>query len=366
MLIGFNVAKILVLDTAPGVALKNMLKTWQKIPDTHVVVNTSTLPSDDKTWLSQQSSVSQINFDPLNESELIKHIKNAGGYPIITTRLNVPFKKDLLQELASKNYANPLTIIGQAGSTTSHIDIATATQCNIAVTHTPGANANAVAEYVIAQILNLLRGTSIYNQSCHAGTWSKYLIPPVGELSEKTIGLIGFGHIAKAVTFKAKALGMPVMAYSRSHKNFEGVTFTSELKTLLTSADFISVHVPFTAETKNLISKNEISLMKNGSFIINTSRGGIVNEDDIAVELKNPNSKLAGVAFDVFEQEGEKFASPLIGCKNAILTPHIAGTTNAALSNTATQLVENIISILSGNNPVLANPEVLKKNDEQP
>ncbi len=341
-------SRVLVLDTGPDRAFRAMIKAWKEIPEFQVVVNTFQVPAADCDWLSQQhSDVIQVKIDPLNEFELIEHVEKMGGYSIITTRLNVPFKRPLLEVLSSPTQAQPLKILGQAGSTVSHIDLTAAKEHNVVVTYTPGANANAVAEFVMAQLFSLVRSLSEYNQLTHDKVWSKYSLPSRDELNEKTLGLIGFGHIARAVSLKARVLGMSVISYTRTQPKTEtmGVEFVPDLETLLRKANIISLHIPFSSSTKNLIGKKEITLMQEGSYLINTSRGGIVDEEAVAQELKKVNSKLAGVAFDVFENEAGDFDSPLIGCKKALLTPHIAGTTNAALTNTATQLVNNISAI---------------------
>ncbi|GEM_PF-373294 len=358
--------RVLILNTAPGKALHATLKTWQKIPDIQLTINNFQLPFEDCEWLRQHyPNVMQVKVNPLNRSEFIEHIKKAEGYTIITTRLNVPFDQPLLRTLTASNQTQPLKILGQAGSTISHIDLATATEQGVAVTYTPGANANAVAEFVMAQIFNLTRSLIEYNQFSHDKMWSKYSIPPQEELSEKTLGLIGFGHIGRAVSMKAKALGMHVIAYARTQpkdNDMIGIEFSPTLHNLISKANIISLHLPLTSSTKRLIGEKEIASMQNGSYLINTARGEIVDEEAVAKELQKLDSKLVGVAFDVFENEGAKFQSPLIGCKRAILTPHIAGTTNTALTNVAVQLVNNIQNILLSNNSFLANPEILDVN----
>ena len=357
-----SLIRVLVLDTGPDKAFQEMLRAWKKIPKLQIVINTFQLPSADCAWLTQHyPDILQVKIDAMKQPELIEHVKKMGGYSIITTRLNVPFRRPLLEALSSPIHEQPLQILGQAGSTISHFDLVAATEHNIAVTYTPGANANAVAEFVIAQLFTLIRSLTEYNQLTHARTWSKYSLPSRDELSEKTLGLIGFGHIARAVSIKAKALGLSVISYTRTPPEMEplGIEFTHDLETLLRKANIISLHVPFSPSTKHLIGKKEIALMQEGTYLINTSRGGIVDEEAVVKELQKVDSKLAGVAFDVFEHEGEYFNSPLIGCTKALLTPHIAGTTHAGLTNTATQLVNNISEILSKS--FLANPEFFKK-----
>lgn len=369
----FSLKRVLILDSAPGKALKKSIHAWKEISNIQISINNFNLPSEDIKWIHEQkeknqdfsSTVHEVSFDPLNTSKLLEHVLSQDGYDVITTRLNVPFKKPLFESLTSQKISQPLRIIGQAGGSVSHIDLLTACEKNVAVIFSPGANANAVAEFVLAQIFNLTRNIVTYNELTHKNEWSKYSFPPSSELSEKTLGLIGYGHIAKTVSIKARALGIPVIIYSRTDPKLEEnskLFFTPNLDNFLSKADIISVHVPFSSETKHLIGAKEISKMKNGVFIINTSRGGIIDEEALANELKNPKSKIAGVAFDVFENEGSKFQSPLSGCPRTILTPHIAGTTEKALTFIAEHLVGDIQSFLQGDVPrTLANPMVLEK-----
>ncbi len=341
--------KGLILTVAPGQALKNMVQKWKTtMPNVQLVINSKHLPSVDRSWLTQQT-ITQVDFDPLSSDELLEHFNKSGGYPIIGTRLNIPFKEPLLKALASKDHAHPLKIIGQAGSAISHIDLLAAEKYNIKVICTPGANAKAVAEYVVAQIFNLTRSLDTFHRHSQQGTWFKYSLPPQSEIHEKTLGLIGYGYIGKELGKKAQDLGMEVMIFTRTTPDCSDlgrIKVVENLETLLKQADIISIHAPLTPATKGLIGAREIGLMKEGSYLINTARGGIVDEAAVAEELRKPNSRLAGAAFDVFAIEGEKFTSPLIGTK-AILTPHIAGTTTLALSCAATQMVENIHAELS-------------------
>jgi phosphoglycerate dehydrogenase-like enzyme len=343
--------RVLILQTAPGRALQASLKEWQKTPNLHLTINTFQLPDVDGDFLREQyPQITQVKFDPFDPSLLIEQVKRANGYSIITMRINVPFPASMLEALTASDLKQPLKILGEAGSNVSHVDLVAAKKYNVSVTYTPGANANGVAEFTLAQIFCLLRSLCEYNQYTHDGMWAKYLLPPQEELNRKILGLIGFGHVARAVSQKAQALGMEVMVYTRTPSNTESesnITFVHDLRSLLRKANIISLHIPLTPATKQLLGANEIAMMQPGSYIINTARGGIVDEAAIAKELQKPDSILAGVAFDVFENEEEgRFQSPLINCKNALLTPHVAGTTNTALTDAATQLVKNISAIL--------------------
>jgi phosphoglycerate dehydrogenase-like enzyme len=363
-----NNIRVFILDTAPGSSLQAMLASWEMHSNLTLTLNNFHLPTSDRLFLDKTyPTISQVSFDPLDSIELVRQWDSAEGYSILTTRQNIPLKNALLTTLTDQKYQQPLRIIGQAGSTVSHIDLVTATQKNIAVTYTPGANAHSVAEFVLGQIFNLTRSLIQYNQFSHNNEWAKYLLPPQEEIKNKCLGIIGFGHIGNVLAQKASLLGMPIIVYTRTiPKNSSTVNtiqFVTELEALLYQANIISVHVPFTASTANLISEKEITLLQKGSFLINTSRGGIVDEHAIAHELNKENSKLAGVAFDVFKNEASHFTTPLIGCKNALLTPHIAGTTHTALTNAALQLINNIMDILTKPAPFLANPEVM--NSEQ-
>lgn len=355
--------RVLILQTAPGHALQASLSEWQKIPETQLTINTFQLPEADCHWLKEQyPQINQLQFDPFDTSALIAEVKRVDGYSVITMRINIPFSAKLLETLASTEYSQPLKIIGEAGSTVSHVDLSAATKCGIAVTYTPGANANGVAEFTLAQMFCLLRSLCEYNRLSHDRVWSKYLLPPREELNGKVLGLIGFGHIAQAVALKAKALGMNIMVYTRTPSkmnNISGIIIAPDLSTLLRKANIISLHIPLTPSTRHLIGEKEITLMQMGSYIINTARGGIVDEVAVAKELQKSDSRLAGVAFDVFENEEEgRFKTPLINCEKALLTPHVAGTTDRALTDAATQAVKNIGAILSNSKVFIANSEV--------
>lgn len=360
--------KFFVLDTAPGIALRAMLTASKKIVGTHLTINTFNLPHDDRVFLQKNfSNINAIKIDPKASPEWMEYIRNMRGCSIITMRQNVPFTSEMIQQLVAQ--PEPLRIIGQAGSTVSHIDVDAAKKQHVDVVYTPGANANAVAEFALSQLLYLMKNLATYHRYSEEKIWSKHLLSPRNELHEKVLGIIGFGYIGKMLCMKAQALGMRVIAYTRTKNNPDStreLTFTNNLETLLANADVISVHVPLNTETKNMISEREIALMKQGSFIINTARGCIVDEYAVAAELKKTDSKLAGVAFDVFEKEGAQFESPLIGCPNTLLTPHVAGTTDAALSNAAVSLMEDIEKLIKASNKTHNNQSEKLQIDRSP
>ncbi len=359
--------RIFLQDLAPGMALRNSMMYWSRLQNTELTCNIYNLHPKERHFLKTcYPSIAQVEFNPRDVNEFTAQVERADGYSVIVARLVVNFNERLLKALSSSSLQQPLHLLGQAGSSVSHIDLETATERNIAVTYAPGSNASAVAEFVIAQALALTRSSHIYNAETHKHAWSKYQIPPAEGLEGKTLGLIGFGHIGQQVALKAQALGLSVMAYTRTPekiKQVSGVVVASSLQDLLNKSDIISMHASAPRDVGYLIGETEIKLMQDAYFI-NTARGYLVDEKAVAAELRKKDSKLLGVAFDVFEKEGTEFDSPLVGLPNALLTPHIAATTNQALTNAAVTLVKNIDAILAKSAKVsVANPEVLKKDE---
>ena len=225
-----------------------------------------------------------------------------------------------------------LTTIGRLGVGMDNIDLDACEEHNITVIPAIGANSKAVSEYVITIALMLLRGAYFSTQSVLTGQWPRARL--IGsEVGGKTLGLIGFGSIARQVAYDATALGMDTIAFDPfvsdddpAWKNTEKASFN----TILRRADILSLHVPLTEGTRHLIGEEALAIMKPSALVINTSRGGIVDETALVAALKS--GRLSGAALDVFEtepvteQSGEKFKD----IKNLILTPHIAGVTEEA------------------------------------
>ena len=204
------------------------------------------------------------------------------------------------------------------------VDMDAARAKGITVCNVPSQSTAAVAQFTFALILELCHQIGLHSQSVHGGVWTScpdfcYWNTPQLELAGKTLGIIGYGRIGNAVAAIAKAFGMDVLVYSRSKK--PGVTYT-ELDALLQKADIVTLHCPLTADTNQLINASTLAKMKPGAFLINTSRGPVLDEQAVADALCSGH--LGGAAVDVVSVEPIQSDSPLLTAPNCIITPHMA------------------------------------------
>lgn len=204
------------------------------------------------------------------------------------------------------------------------VDCAAATKRNIPVCNAPGYSTNAVAQFTFALLLELCNHVGLHNSSVHAGDWSRcpdfcYWKAPQVELHSKTLGIIGYGSIGKAVGKIAEAMGMRILVHSRTQH--PGTEYVS-LDTLLSQSDVVTLHCPLFPETANLINQETIEKMKDGAILLNTARGPLIDESAVAEALHS--GKLRGAAVDVTAHEPLNEDSPLLSAPNCIITPHIA------------------------------------------
>lgn len=289
------------------------------------------------------------DFDAFDESALVAETVRGGlGYHVLKSRAGVPLRAAFLAAATGPAVANRLRVIGRAGAGTDHVDLAAAGRHGVAVTHTPGSNANAVAEFALTQLLALTRNLAAHNEATHDGRWSTPAAP-AAELSELTLGIAGLGRIGSALAGRAAALGMAVQGFSRRPAPTEGTVHQiASLKALLATSDVVSVHLPLTEQTRSMIGRAELALMRPGAILLNTARGGIVDEQALADALRDPAHPLAAAAVDTFAHEHAAFASPLSGVPGALLTPHIAGMTRRAMAEAALRCADHIAALLTG------------------
>ncbi len=241
--------------------------------------------------------------------------------------------------------ANPqLLSVGAFCIGTNQIDLSKANAKGIPVFNAPYSNTRSVAELVLAEIIALSRHLGDVNTLAHQGRWQKSA-SGAHEVRGKTLGIIGYGHIGSQLSILAESLGLRVIYYDVIKKLPLGnAQPCSHLHELLTSSDFISLHVPETPLTHEMIAQAELRLMRPGSYLINASRGTVVKIDDLAEALKSGH--LAGAALDVFPDEPahnqEPFSSPLQGLKNVILTPHIGGSTEEAQEAIGAEVAQSL------------------------
>lgn len=269
------------------------------------------------------------------EDELIKL---ASEYQVLGIR-----SKTTLTENFFKKNAH-LLAVGTFCIGTNQVDLEISNRMGIPVFNAPYSNTRSVAELVIAEIIALSRQLCDRSQGSHKGEWLKSAVGSK-EVRGKTLGIIGYGHIGSQLSILAEALGMKVIYYDVVKKLPLGnATTTSSLEEVLAHSDFVSLHVPETPQTKDMISKNELAAMKKGSYLINASRGTVVDIPALAAKLKDKH--LAGAAIDVFPLEpssnNEKFKSELQGLTNVILTPHIGGSTEEAQYNIGLEVAASI------------------------
>jgi len=272
----------------------------------------------------------------LSEDELIEKIKDAH---FVGLRSRTQLTRRVFDN-APKLIAAGCFCIG-----TNQVDLQAAQEHGVAVFNAPFSNTRSVAELVIAEAILMLRGIPEKNVVCHRGGWLKSAVGS-HEIRGKTLGLIGYGSIGSQTSVLAESLGMKVKFYDVVTKLPLGnASQVRSLDELLQSADIISLHVPETGATKNMIGERELGLMKKGAYLINASRGTVIDIDSLADAVKNKH--IAGAAIDVFPVEpkgnDDEFVSPLRGLDNVILTPHIGGSTVEAQENIGVEVAEKLV-----------------------
>ena len=243
-----------------------------------------------------------------------------------------------------------LRAVGRLGVGLDNIDCKACRERGIAVIPATGANNTAVAEYVLAGLLMLARGCYCGTFAVAAGSWPRERMVG-GEISGKVLGLVGFGGIARDVALRARTCGMRVMAYDlflpADAPDWEKLGVESvTLETLLAEADAVSLHVPLTPDTRQLFDAGRLARMKPGAVLINTARGGIVEEAALADALRS--GRLAGAMVDVFEKEPLPAGSPLADVPNCLLTPHIAGVTRESNVRVSAVVARKVAECLRG------------------
>lgn len=292
-------------------------------------------------------------------SKGVEILKNAGLEVDVKTGLKPDELKEIIKEYdaliirsATKvttetiESADKLKVIGRAGAGVDNVDKVAATKKGVVVMNTPDENTITTAEHTIAMLFSLVRKIPQATASMKAGKWERKKFIGV-ELYNKTIGIIGLGRIGTEVAKRTQSMGMNVLAYdpflSDERAEQLGVMKT-DLDRILKESDFITIHAPLTSETKYMINKDTIAKMKNGVYIINCARGGIINEKDLYEAIQS--GKVAGAALDVFEKEPLEEDTPLIAHERVICTPHLGASTVEAQENVAVAIAEQVIDYL--------------------
>ncbi len=271
----------------------------------------------------------------LKESELVECVK---GVHLLGIRSKTRITEKVLAA------ADSLLSLGCFCIGTNQVDLAYANGRGIPVFNAPFSNTRSVAELVLAEVVALARQLGDRSREVHEGKWRKISVGCF-EVRGKTLGIVGYGHIGTQIGVLAESFGMRVIFHDIQTKLPLGNNrATSGLAELLSEADFVTLHVPETRETKGLIGKAEIETMAKGSYLINASRGQVVDLDALAAAIKTGH--IAGAAVDVYPEEpeanGEGFTNPLLGLPNVILTPHIGGSTEEAQASIGREVATSL------------------------
>ncbi|MCS7022931.1 MAG: phosphoglycerate dehydrogenase [Gemmataceae bacterium] len=265
-----------------------------------------------------------------------------------------PYTRRVLERAAAAG----LLVVARAGVGYDGVDVATATELGIAVCYAPGTNHEAVAEHTFALMLALLRNLRGQDAAIRRGEWPRRVVEP---LRDQVLGIVGLGRIGKAVAMRARAFALDVWAYDiapdTDFAHTYGVRLVPSLEILLRQADIVTLHVPKTPQTIDLINRHTLGWMKPTAILINTARGGIVNEKDLYDALQA--GRLAGAGLDVFAAE-PPVGSPLLQLDNVIMTAHTAGIDRRSRQEMARVSALAIAQLLAGDWPTqwLVNPAV--------
>ncbi|MDB5084580.1 MAG: 2-hydroxyacid dehydrogenase [Bacilli bacterium] len=295
--------------------------------------------------LEEKYGADKIVYDPelwKNKQKLALEIADADA---LIVRNQTQVNLEMLRP------ATRLKVVGRLGVGLDNIDLQTIREKNIVVVYGKNANATSVAEYVVTALFLWSRQVAEAAQDVKEGNWNRKRFTG-SELYGKTLGLIGIGEIGHRVAVRARAMGLQVIGYDPYLTPFDfpivesGVRLV-EMEELVKISDFISLHVPLTPKTRNLINLNLLNQMKPSTLVINSSRGGIINENELYTALNQKT--IAGAVLDVLEQEPPSPKHPLLKLNNCIITPHIAGLTEESQVRTSELVAKEVIQELEGN-----------------
>lgn len=308
-----------------------------------VVLDGYTLNPGDLSWEGLERLGELKVYDRTPEDKILERIGNA---EIVFTN-KTPLRRETLEKTPSVKY------IGVLATGYNVVDTDAAKELGIIVTNIPTYGTAAVAQFTFALLLEICHHVWAHNEAVKKGAWTKcpdfcFWNYPLIELAGKTMGIIGFGRIGQAVATIAQAFGMKVLAhdvYQDKALENENLRYAG-LDELLASADVVSLHCPLFESTKGIINKNTIAKMKDGVIIINTSRGPLIVEEDLAEALNS--GKVFGAAMDVVSVEPIKADNPLLTAKNCIITPHIAWAPKESRVRLMDIAVKNLEAFLKG------------------
>lgn len=308
-----------------------------------VILDGYTLNPGDLSWEDLESLGDVTIYDRTPEEMILERVGDAN---IIFTN-KTPLSKETLEKIPSVKY------IGVLATGYNVVDTIAAKEFGIVVTNIPIYGTTAVAQFVFALLLEICHHVWIHNDEVKKGSWTKgpdfcFWNHPLIELAGKTMGIIGYGRIGQATASIAKSFGMKILAYDEyQNKSLENENMKyAELDELLGKADVISLHCPLFESTMGIINKDSISKMKDGVILINTSRGPLIVEQDLADALNS--GKVYAAAVDVVSTEPITMDNPLLTAKNCIITPHIAWAPKESRSRLMVTAIDNLKKFIEG------------------
>ena len=308
-----------------------------------VILDGYTLNPGDLSW-SKLSEIGEITVYDRTPKDLI--LERAAEAEIILTN-KTPLTKETLKQLPKLKY------VGVLATGYDIVDIEVAKELNIFVTNIPSYGTHSVTQMVFALLLEHCQRVQKHSDAVKAGEWTNnqdwcFWNYPLIELSGKKMGIFGFGRIGYQTAQVASALGMTIIAYNRHQyevdlPNFE---WADDLTYLLNEVDVLSLHCPLTPETEEIINRDNLAMMKDSAIIINTARGKLINNQDLADALNN--GVIAGAGLDVLDVEPPSASNPLLSAENCIITPHISWATKEARGRLLDMAIENIKAFNAG------------------
>jgi len=292
----------------------------------------------DAPAVARLAAAHEVVHDATLVDDLARLVALAPAADALIVRNRTQVRGELLAALAR------CRVLGRLGVGLDNIDLPGCAARGIQVIPATGANAQSVAEYVVATAMLLLRGAYQATAEVAAGHWPRNALANGREIGGKTLGLVGYGSIGRLTGQLGQALGMRVIAHDAALPPADATVPMRSLDALLAEADVVSLHVPLSDGTRHLLDAARLAAMKPGAVLINTARGGVVDEAALAQALRT--GRIAGAALDVFEAEPLPSGSPLAGCPNLLLTPHIAGVTAEANERVSSLIATRVLEAL--------------------
>ena len=291
---------------------------------------------DEAMDILSANNVDVILIPPYTDSDEIASVVGNEGVDSILVRMGE------ITDAVIKASPN-LRVITKHGVGINNIDLNAATGQKIPVMITPGANSRSVAEHALAMILTLTKSIILLDANLRQGKWEKTSFRGT-ELTGKCLGIIGYGGIGRELAELVKPFKMKIHAFDPALKGQNIPELTDDLEKIYQNADVISLHCPLTSQTRGMIGKQQLESMKSSAYLVNTARGGLINEDDLAWALEH--GVIAGAGLDSFEVEPPPTDTKLWQAPNLLVSPHVGAVTNESLRNMGMQAVANILSVL--------------------